>query len=905
MSAEKPSRADPEALLAAAEREARGQLRIFLGAAPGVGKTYAMLNAARAARAGGRDVVAGIVETHGRAETQALVEGLEILPRKGIAYRGRLVPEFDLDAALARRPSLLLVDEYAHSNVEGSRHPKRWQDVQDLLAAGIDVWTTLNIQHVESLNDVVQRITGVRVRETVPDRALEKADEIILVDLPSDELIKRLADGKVYVEDTATRAVQSFFKPSNLTALRELALRRVAARVDSDLVERMQGSAIAGPWAAGERLLVCVGPDSAAERVVREAKRLADLLDARWFAVTVERPGHVLPTHERARLDAGMRLAETLGAETRALVANDIPGEVLRVARFENVTQIIVGKARRRWLLPLRRSLADALVRASDGIAVHVVTAESRDAAPDWLKRLPPVGPVLGYVTATLGVAAATVLGLFLTRFVTLPNVSMLYLLAVLLPALLHGVWPAILASGLSFLAYNFFFIDPVDTFTVARPHELLALLIFLIVAIIISAIAGRAREQARLAARRMRATRRLYDFTRKLSALPDEAKVAEAATVELHATLGRASVILVGRDTGLAIAAAWPPEDRLDTASMTAAAWAYERGEPAGAGTGTLPTAPWLFRPLGGTDGSPAGSSRIGVIGIEQDSAAPPLDTESEGLLGTLAEQTAAALLRTRLSAEVTRVRTAAETERVRNILLASISHDFRTPLASILGAATSLLDYGPDIPAEARQDLLAQMRDEAENLDLMVRNLLSMTRLEAGALDMRRDWVDVVELMNRAVAAVKKRGATQRFVVTAAPDLPLIEADPNLMDQALGNVVANAVRYAGPTARVGLSATVIEGQMVIAVTDDGPGIPAETLPHVFEKFVRAPRGAGDGGDGSGLGLAITRGVVEAHGGSVSARSPAPGQRNGTRIALRLPLPAQAAQEAGAEEPS
>ncbi len=895
MSADQPARADPEALLAAAERAARGQLRIFLGAAPGVGKTYAMLNAARAARAGGRDVVAGIVETHGRAETQALAEGLEIIPRKGIAYRGRLVPEFDLDAALARRPSLLLVDEYAHSNVEGSRHPKRWQDVQDLLAAGIDVWTTLNIQHVESLNDVVQRITGVRVRETVPDMALEKADEIILVDLPSDELIKRLADGKVYVEDTATRAVQSFFKPGNLTALRELALRRVAARVDSDLVERMQGSAIAGPWAAGERLLVCVGPDGAAERVVREAKRLADLMDARWFAVTVERPGHVLPTHERARLDAGMRLAETLGAETRALVAGDIPAEVLRVARFENVTQIIVGKARRRWPLGLlRRSLAHALVRASDGIAVHVVTAEARDPGPGWLSRLPPAGPILGYVTATAGVAAATVLGLLLTQVVTLPNVSMLYLLAVLLPALLHGVWPAILASALSFLAYNFFFIDPVDTFTVARPHELLALLIFLTVAVIISAIAGRAREQARLAARRMRATRRLYDFTRKLSALPDEAKVAEAAAVELHATLGRASVILLGRETGLAIAAAWPPEDRLDTASMTAAGWAYQHGEPAGAGTGTLPTAPWLFRPLGGTQNG----ARIGVIGIEQDSAAPPLDSESEGLMGTLAEQTAAALLRARLSAEVTRVRTAAETERVRNILLASISHDFRTPLASILGAATSLLDYGPDIPAAARQDLLAQMRDEAENLDLMVRNLLSMTRLEAGALDMRRDWVDVVELMNRAVAAVRKRGATQRFVVTAAPGLPLIEADPNLMDQALGNVVANAVRYAGPAARVGLSATVIEGQMVIAVTDDGPGIPAETLPHVFEKFVRAPRGSGDGGDGSGLGLAITRGIVEAHGGSVSARSPAPGQRSGTRIALRLPLPAQAARE-------
>lgn len=892
MSGEEAPRADPDALLAAAEREARGKLRLFLGAAPGVGKTYAMLSAARAAQAGGRDVVVGLVETHGRAETEALTAGLEMLPRKGMAYRGRLVPEFDLDAALARRPQLLLVDEYAHSNVEGSRHPKRWQDVQDLLAAGIDVWTTLNIQHVESLNDVVQRITGVRVRETVPDAALSKADEIILVDLPSDELLKRLADGKVYVEDTATRAVQSFFKPSNLTALRELALRRVAAQVDSDLVERMQGAAIEGPWAAGERLLVCVGPDMAAERVVREAKRLADLMDAAWFAVTVERPGHVMASPDRQKLDAGLRLAESLGAEVRSLVAGDVAAEVLRFARFENVTQIIIGKARRRWpLSTLRRPLSDALVRGSAGIAIHVVTAEAGEARAGWRSRLAPAGPLSGYVTAALGVAAATLLGLVLTRFVALPNVSMLYLLAVLLPALLHGVWPAILASGLSFLAYNFFFIDPVETFTIARPHELLALLVFLIVAVIISAIAGRAREQARLAARRMRATRRLYDFTRKLAALPDRASVAEAAVVELHAALGRASVILLAQEGTLALTAAWPPEDRLDTASMTAAGWAFDHGEAAGAGTGTLPRAPWLFQPLGGGERG----ERIGVVGIEHDGTAP-LDTESAGLLGTLAEQTAAALLRTLLSAEVTRVRTAAETERVRNILLASISHDFRTPLASILGAATSLLDYGADIPEAARRDLLVQMREESENLDLMVRNLLSMTRLEAGALDMRRDWVDVVELMNRAVATVRKRGAPQRFLVTSAPDLPLIEADPSLMDQALGNVVANAVRYAGAGARIRLSATVIDGQMVIAVTDDGPGIPAETLPHVFEKFVRAPRGAGDGGDGSGLGLAITRGIVEAHGGTVSARSPAPGQTSGARIALRLPLSPQAA---------
>ncbi|MDF2997883.1 MAG: hypothetical protein K0R27_3520 [Xanthobacteraceae bacterium] len=894
MSADDQTRASPDALLAAAEREARGKLRIFLGAAPGVGKTYAMLSAARAAKAAGRDVVVGIVETHGRAETEALVEGLDVIPRSRIAYRGRLVPEFDLEAALARHPGLLLVDEYAHSNIDGSRHPKRWQDVQELLAAGIDVWTTLNIQHVESLNDVVQRITGVRVRETVPDTALQKADEIILVDLPSDELIKRLADGKVYVEDTATRAVESFFKPSNLTALRELALRRVAARVDSDLVERMQGSAIQGPWAAGERLLVCVGPDIAAERVVREAKRLADLLDAAWFAVTVERPGRSFSPAERGRVEAGMRLASSLGAETRSLVASDIAAELLRFARFENVTQIVIGKAhRRRWRLWPRQTLADALVKEASGVAVHVVTAEAPETAPSRLPLLPLAGPLVGYAAATLGVGIATATGLALSEIIALPNVSMLYLLAVLVPAIVYGVAPAIYASVLSFFAYNFCFIDPVGTFTIARPHELLALLIFLIVAGLISTIAGRAREQTRAAAQRVRATRRLYEFTRKLGALPDGASVAEAAAVELHAALGKASVILLATGGDLAIAAAWPPEDRIDNASMTAARWTLDHGEPAGSGTGTLPNAPWYFLPLAGA----AANSRIGVVGIERAPTQIP-DAERDTLLATLAEQTAAALVRTNLSLEVTNARTAAETERVRNILLASISHDFRTPLASILGAATSLIDYGAEIPAAQRDDLLVHVREEAEHLDQMVRNLLSMTRLEAGALDMRKDWIDVVELMNRAVAAARKRGAPQKFVVTAAPNLPLIEADQSLIDQALGNVVGNAVRYAGADARIGLSATVIEGQMVIAVTDDGPGIPEETLPHVFEKFVRAARSkTGDGG--SGLGLAITKGIVEAHGGTVSARSPAPGQRSGTRVALRLPIaPAPAGEE-------
>lgn len=878
-------RASPDALLALAEREGRGKLRVFLGAAPGVGKTFAMLQAARAAVDGGQEVVVGIVETHGRRETEAQIQRLEVLPRAQVPYRGRLVQEFDLDAALARRPQLLLVDEYAHSNVPGSRHPKRWQDVKDLLDAGIDVWTTLNVQHLESLNDVVQKISGVRVRETVPDSALEEADDIVLVDLPPDELLKRLADGKVYVEDTAARAVQNFFKPSNLTALRELALRRAAARVDKELLERMQGGAIEGPWAAGERILVCVGSDAAAARIVRHAKRLADLMDASWFAVAVERPASDLDVAARARRDAALRLAAAFGAETRSLVATDLAGEILRVARFENVTQIVVGRARRKPFARLfRPPMSEALVRGADGIAVHVVTSDrGEDARRGFRDRLPDPGPLRGYLEATVGVAIAVAIGHGLTQVVALPNVSMLLLTAVLVPAVRSGVWPAIYASVLSFLTYNFFFIDPLHTFTIARAHEVLALAIFLLIAVVTSTIAGRAREQARAAIQRVRATRRLYEFTRKLSALPTADAVAEVAASEIHTIVGRSAVLLRKEAGELGIAAAWPPEDRLDTASMMAARWAFEHKETAGADTGTLPNVPWLFLPL------VAGRGPIGVVGVEDAPDGVPLDTERRTLLDSLVEQTAIALDRATLAGEIEATRMAAETERVRNILLASISHDFRTPLASVLGAATSLTELGDRLAPAERTDLLAAIREEAEHLDTMVRNLLAMTRLEAGALEIRMDWTDLGEILGRVAAAARRRGATQAITVTTTPELPFAYADPNLLEQALGNIVGNAMRYAGPSAAIAMTATADDQAMSLIIEDDGPGIDPAVLPHVFEKFVRAASDRGDGGEGSGLGLAIAKGIAEAHGGSVRAESPVANGR-GARFTFVLP---------------
>lgn len=889
MPAQEAQRASPDALLALAKKEERGHLKIFLGAAPGVGKTFAMLTAARVAKVEGREVVIGLVETHGRHETQALVEGFEVIARKPIVYRNQVMKEFDIDAALARRPGLLLVDEFAHTNVPGSRHPKRWQDIDELLAAGIDVWTTLNVQHLESLNDVILKITKVRVRETVPDTVFDKANEIVLVDFPPDELLKRLAEGKVYVQDTAARAVGNFFKPQNLTALRELALRRAAERIDADLIGRMQAQAIEGPWAAGERILACIGPDANSQAIVRAAKRLADLMDAPFIVVTLERPGGQLNEDGRKHLDAAMKLAETLGAETKILVGNDFPEELLRFARFENVTQVVIGRSHSGLLsVILGRSLPHELIRRANDIAVHLVTGDAaKTSRPGfWSFTTPASVDVMHFVWSTLAVAAAVIIGRLLNHFTPFPNVSMIFLMAVLLPAVRFGFMPAIYASVLSFFAYNFFFIEPTHTFTVAQPHELLALFIFLFVAIMTSALAGRVREQARIAVSRMRAMRRLYEFTRRLSGLATLDAVAEGAASEINASLSRPAVVLLERDGDLVLSAAWPPEDMLDTAGMTAARWAFTHDEPAGAATATLPTVPWFFVPLRASGGP------IGVVGLAHTPGNTPLDSEARALLDTLAGQTAAALERASLSREMVSARTAAETERVRNTLLASISHDFRTPLSSILGSATSLLEYGDKLDAKAQRDLLGQIKHEAEGVDEMVRNLLAITRIDAGALELRRDWIDLREIAERIVNAARRRGARQTFEIDLPADMPLVQADATLAEQALGNVVGNAIVHTPDTTTIAIEAAIDQTSIAIAVTDDGPGIPPESLPHVFDKFVQARQTTGtraDGGQGSGLGLAIAKGIMEAHGGTIAAQSPHPNGR-GTRVTLTFP---------------
>lgn len=889
MPVDQTNRPDPDALLAQAERAGRGRLKIFLGASPGVGKTYAMLAAAKEQLAAGVDVVAGIIETHGRRETEALVQGFEVIARQLIVYRNRAVPEFDLDAALARKPALLLVDELAHTNVPGSRHPKRWMDVKELIAAGIDVWTTLNVQHLDSLNDVVLKITKVRVRETVPDRVFEEADEVVLVDLPPDELLKRLAEGKVYVQETATQAVQSFFKPQNLTALRELALRRTAETVDASLVERMRAGAIEGPWAAGERILALVGPDPLSPFVVRQAKRLADVMDAPWTVVSVERPTDVLVEAKRRRLDESLQLAKDLGAETERLVGSDIPSEVLRYARRENVTQIVVGRsAGGRFATLFGRALVVELVRQAADIGVHVVTATPEKQERPAPKRLPRRLAIWPYLGSAALVGAAVLFGEVIGGNATMPNLSLVFLAAVVGAAVAFGRWPAIMASALSFLAYNFFFIEPIYTLTVAQPHELLALLVFLAVSMLVSTLAGRVRDQARIASDRMRATRRLYDFSRRISGIASLDEVAEAAASDMHGALARNVVILLARDGDIALTGMWPPVDDLDPASMAAARWAHEHDEPAGSKTQTLPTAPWLFVPL------KTPRARVGVIGISEAPDGAPLDPEARSLFDTLAAQTAAAIERASLSREMGAVKAAAETERVRNTLLASISHDFRTPLASILGASTTLIAFGDKMSSPTRADMLIQIKEETEHLDRMVRDLLAITRLEAGGLELRRDWLDLKETADR-VAITARRRWPGRVIDVAAEAAPLVEADATLIEQALSNIVENALRHGGPAAQVTIAVRDQAHDAVIAVSDDGAGITPEALPHIFEKFASSgSRDRRDGGESTGLGLAIAKGIVEAHGGSIRAESPVDG-RAGTRLTITLVKPAEA----------
>ena len=878
-------RPDPDALLAQAGAEKRGRLWVFLGAAPGVGKTYAMLQRAAALKAAGVDIVVGLVETHGRAETEALIKGLEILPRRIVIYQGHTIEEFDIDAALARRPKLIIVDVLAHPNAPESRHPKRWPDVEELLDARIDVWTALNIQHIESLADIVARITGVTVRETVPDTVLRDAADIVLVDITSDELIQRLQEGKVYLPETARLARQNFFTPGNLTALRELALRRTAARVDDQMVDYLRRHAIEGPWETSERLLVCIGPDSLSEQVVRVASRLATGLNASWVAVTVQRAGRDEDNPEKAkRIDSALRLAERLGGQTERLIGQDLPGEVLRYAQRENITQIVVGRSRAGWLATLAgRSLPAALVRRSTNIGVHIVTAERKEARTKTARpRVHWAAASIEFFAAGGSVAGAIVLGLGLDRWLHLPNLSMIFLTAVLFSALQFGVRSAIAASILSFLAYDFFFVPPLYAFTIAEPQEFFALLIFLVVAVLTGLIAGRARDQGLRVRDNARATQSLYELSRKLSGAPATGDILEAATVYTHKTLGARGVVMMLANEGeLGLAASWPPIDELSPGETGAARWALEKAEPAGWRTGTLPNTRFQFRPLVTTRGV------SGVCGFEPANSEAPLSPEIERALSLILEQTAIAVDRSLLVLESVKTEALQENERLRTTLLASLSHDLRTPLTSITGAVTTLRKFGETIDAEQRQDLLASIEEESARLTRFVANLLDMSRIEAGALRPKRESIDVSDVVRAAVDRARRAFPDMHVSTSLARDLPFARADANLLEQVLFNLLDNAHKYAAGAGAI-VHVRRDGANVTLAVTDEGPGVKPRDIERIFEKFYRGGRADGRKA-GTGLGLSISRGLIEAMGGTIRAESPAV-RRRGLRLIIRLP---------------
>jgi two-component system sensor histidine kinase KdpD len=878
-------RPDPDALLrrlAVAEPRTRGRLKVFFGASPGVGKTYAMLEAARARRAEGVDVVIGWIETHGRAETAKLAEGLERLPPRRVEYKGVQLEEFDLDGALARKPGLLLLDELAHTNAPGGRHAKRWRDVEELLEAGIAVHTTLNVQHLESLNDLVNRVTGVVVRETVPDRLLDAADEMEFVDIAPDELLKRLAEGKVYLPERAAQAARQFFRRGNLLALRELALRRTAEHVDADVQDYRRDHQIEATWPVAERILVCVRPNPESDRLLRAARRMAARLKAEWIVAYVESPSQpALTQSERHDLAGTVKLAEELGAETTALSGESVAEALLSFARRRNVSRIVVGKPlQSRWHDRLRGSLLDEIVRGSGGIEVMVIPGGKKEQAaradqPEGASRTRQ--PYL--VSVAVVFVSTLVCWAMFGRFAN-ANLIMVYLVGVAFVATRYGRRPSALAAILGVAAFDFFFVPPYLTFAVSDTQYVVTFAVMLLVGLLISTLAARVKAQAEAARGREERTQILYAMSRDVAAAKTVAEVAQAASRHVSEILqGPAEVLLPAPDGRLA-----PTEDGpvMDARETAVAQWTLDHRRVAGLGTDTLPGAAAVYFPLQGSH------SVLGVLGVRPHESLLPLTPEQLDLVETLARQASSALERVRLAAEM-------ETERLRSTLLSSVSHDLRTPLAAITGAASSLLQPAPLDPA-AERALKEAIYDEADRLGRLVTNLLDMTRLESGSLRLNSDWQSLEELVGAALARLDRIRKGQPVEVSLPPDLPLVPVDGVLIEQVLVNLLDNALKYTEPGSPIRITAGVSGRTVTVEVADEGPGLPPGAEDRVFEKFYRATGRE----RGFGLGLPICRAIVTAHGGRIWAENQKP---RGAAFRFTLPLgdrPAPAVEEAG-----
>lgn len=870
-------RPDPDALLQQLRQDdstsTRGRLKVFLGASAGVGKTYAMLSEAHEQTVRGVDVVAGYVEAHGRIETESLLHGLEALPRRSYDYRGVTLSEFDLDAALKRRPELLLVDELAHSNAPGSRHTKRWQDVEELLDAGISVTTTVNIQHLESLNDAVAKVTGVLVRETVPDAFLDRADEIEVIDLPPEALRQRLREGKVYVPERIDHALEGFFQTKNLLALRELALRRTADRVEAEAQRLRNGQ---GLWPTKTRVLVCVAPTRMATRVVRAAHRLATEAHAEIIAVSVDsdRQARRSGSEKQAAQDA-LSLAERLGMETVTLGGHDIAGEVLTFARRRSVTLIVVGKPiRARWRELLFGSVVDELVRRSGEIDLYVITgeadvatAESSSTAdvpksgwPEWIATAGTVGVSLGLAAAIDKVGGASA------------NIILVLLLAVAWVASKFGRRESVVASLASVLAFNFLFVEPRYTFVVSDTQYILTLGIMLAVALLISSMTLTLRAQAASSSERERRSAALYALSRELARSRGRAEISEAAARNIRSVFDLDLAILLPEEGELRPVVGSEDGFERIPSETGVARWSFEHGEVAGQGTDTLPMAAGFYMPLVG------GQAPVGVLALLPKSPHWPLSSAQKNLLETFGNSLGLALERSDLARESQKARIQAESERLRNALLSSISHDLRTPLTSIAGAASALVEQGGG-------ELAQTIYHESLRMNLQVQNLLDMTRLQSGELPLRMQWSSLEEVIGSALDRCRTLLGERRVTVRIPTDFPLLQVDPDLIEKLLVNLFENAAKYIPERAHLEISAVVQSEVVRIVVADDGPGIPAGQEAAVFERFAQG----GKKGEGLGLGLAICRAIMRLHNGRIWVRNRREG---GAEFHLELPRP-------------
>jgi two-component system, OmpR family, sensor histidine kinase KdpD len=878
-------RPDPDLLLdlmrKETEKRREGQLKIFFGAAPGVGKTYAMLASAQQKRAEGADVVIGLVETHGRKETEELLAGLEVIPRSPVEYRGTTLTELDIDAALRRNPSLILVDELAHTNVPGSRHKNRWQDIYELLGAGISVYTTVNVQHLESLNDVVAQITGIQVRETIPDFLLDRADEIELIDLPPEKLLQRLREGKVYIAEIAERARKNFFRKGNLLALRELALRRTADRVDAQMQDYRRSKGVKEVWPAAERIMVCIGANPRSVRLIRAAKRMAAGLRADWIAVYIEAPTAVKPSESDLRqLADNMRLAESLGAETVTLSGHKASEEILNYARTRNVTKIIIGKPTHpRWKDKIFGSLLDEVVRGSGDIDVYVISGDTGQAEPRPVVRpLQPTSDFRGWLLSIGIVAASTGIASLMFPYFNLVDLAMVFLLGIMIASSRTGKGPSLLAALLSVACFDFFFVPPYHTFIVSDVKYLVSFMVMFIVALVISRLTLRIREQANAARLRERRTAAIYNLSRELVHEQEVKNLSTIAEKHISEVFSSKVVVLLPDENGnLNILATGEETFALDQSELGVAQWTFDHRQQAGLGTDTVPGAKALYMPL------VTASRTVGVLGILPGSSPGMFNPEQVHILESFANQTAIALERGLLAEEAKNALLKAETESLRNTLLSSVSHDLRTPLAAITGASSTLLQPDITLDNHSRKELMKTIYEEAEHLNEIIRNVLDITRLESGAIIVKKEWQSIEEIIGVVLNRLSEKLKEHPLSVSLSADLPLVPFDALLIEQVLMNLLDNAVKYTPRETPLDLSAILKENSLLVELADRGPGIPEGEEKRIFEKFVRGSASRG----GIGLGLAICRTIITAHGGDIWA-----GNRPGGGAVFRFTLP-------------